>query len=335
MKFKNALLTLILIIPLFMACGGDDGPANTNASNFEFVWDSIDQHYSYFDIKGVDWDQIRTEYEAQITENLTTTELRDILTDMIFELEDSHTGIRTNSGFHFFQGYRGETDNSPLNVGRYVSNHTVNTDRLVIGDIIDKNVKYIGLSSLSGSADHEQNDPLYNSINSIPGYDGLIIDLRNNGGGNDAIARRFVQELVDRTRTFRLFRFRDGVERTSFTPWADDRLEPFNSIEYSKPIVLLTNRYVVSSAEGFTLMLKALPNVTQLGDTTAGSTGNPGIFEMPNGWELFVSRWQVTDTDGNYVEGNGIAPDEVVWISEADRDAGRDTILEAAIARFD
>ena len=107
------------------------------------------------------------------------------------------------------------------------------------------------------------------------------------------------------------------------------------NIEFTKPIVMLTNRFVVSSAEGFTLMLKSLPNVTHLGDTTAGSTGNPGIFEMPNGWELFVSRWQVADPNGKLVEGNGIAPDEVVWISQADRDAGRDSILEAAIDRFD
>ena len=98
--------------------------------------------------------------------------------------------------------------------------------------------------------------------------------------------------------------------------------------------MVLTNRYVVSSAEGFTLMLRALPNVTILGDTTAGSTGNPGLFEMPNGWELLVSRWQVTDPEGKFIEDQGIAPDEVVWITEEDRDAGRDTILEAAISKF-
>ena len=81
-------------------------------------------------------------------------------------------------------------------------------------------------------------------------------------------------------------------------------------------------------------MLKSLPNVTQLGDTTAGSTGNPGFFEMPNGWELFVSRWQVTDPEGNFVEDRGLAPDQVVWISPEDRNAGKDTILEAAIELF-
>ena len=334
MKLKNSTFYLLLVITLFLSCGDDDPIDNSNAANFEFVWDTIDQNYSYFDIKEVDWDQVRVGYESQITETLSVNEFRDILSEMIFTLEDGHTGLRSNGGFYFFQGDRGAVDNSPVNTGRYVSNHAVNNSRLVIGDITGKNVRYIGVRSLSGNADSDDNDPLYNSINTLQTYDGLIIDLRNNGGGNDAIARRFVREFVDQTRTFRRFRFRDGAERDSYTPWQDDQLVPFNSIEFTKPIVLLTNRHVVSSAEGFTLMLKSMPNVMQLGDTTAGSTGNPGIFEMPNGWELFVSRWQVTDPEGNYVEGNGIAPDEVVWISQADRDTGRDTILEAAIAKF-
>lgn len=334
MKVKNSISYLLLAIVLFLSCGNDDPIDNSNAANFEFVWNTIDQHYSYFDIKDVDWDQVRVEYGSQINETLSVNELRTILSEMVMELEDGHTGLRSNGGFYFFQGYRGEVDNSPVNIGRYVTNHTVNNSRLVIGDIIGKNVRYIGVRSLSGNADSDDNDPLYNSINSLQAYDGLIIDLRNNGGGNDAIARRFVREFVDQSRTFRRFRFREGADRESFTPWQEDQLVPFNSIEFTKPIVLLTNRYVVSSAEGFTLMLKSMPNVTHLGDTTAGSTGNPGIFEMPNGWELFVSRWQVTDPEGNYVEDNGIAPDEVVWISQADRDAGRDSILEAAIDKF-
>ena len=334
MKLKNSILFLSILACSFLTCGGDDSPSNSRAENFDFFWNTIDREYSYFELKGIDWAAIRTEFAPQVTETLTNLEFRDIFTEIIQRMGDSHTGIRMGSGFIAYSPNRGSVDNSAVNLGNYVHREVVNNVRLTVGDIRSKNVKYIAVRTLSGDTDNTVNDPLYDAVNDLNDYDGLIIDLRNNGGGNDAIAKRFVESFADQTRVFRRFRFREPASHDSFTPWTDDQIVPNNSINFTKPIVLLTNRHVVSSAEGFTLMLKSLPNLTHLGDTTAGSTGNPGLFEMPNGWELFVSRWQVTDPDGNYVEDRGLAPDQVVWISLEDRNAGKDTILEAAIALF-
>lgn len=334
MTFRRPLFFLLLLATCWLSCKDDDQPDNSRQANFDFVWNTIDEEYSYFDLKGVDWDEVRTELSSQVSEDMTNRQLNDLLSEMVLSLRDSHTGLSTSFGYSYYPGYRGEVDNRLVNYTRYITNITANNNRLLIGDIIGKNVKYVGVKSLSGNTDDAANDPLYNVVSSFESYDGVIIDLRNNGGGNDAIARRFVESIIDQPRTFRRYRFRRPETRNSFSSWETDQLSPDNSVSYTQPIVLLTNRYVVSSAEGFTLMLKALPNVTIMGDTTAGSTGNPGLFELPNGWELRVSRWQVTDPDGNYVEDHGIAPDQVVWISQEDRDAGRDTILEAAIAQF-
>ena len=334
MKLKNSILLFCLLACGFLNCGDDDAPSNDRAENFEFFWNTIDREYSYFQHKGIDWDAVRNEFEPRINEGLTDRQLFNILNEIIQEIGDGHTAIRASFGIAAYQGYRGEVDNSAVNPGRYLSNVTTNNSRLHIGDITGKNVKYIAVKSLSGDANDAANDPLYDAVSTFNSYDGLIIDLRNNGGGNDGIAKRFVQSFADQTREIRRFRFRQPAARDAYTSWETDQLTPDNSISYTRPVVVLTNRYVVSSAEGFTLMLRSLPNVTILGDTTAGSTGNPGLFEMPNGWELFVSRWQVTDPDGKFIEDLGIAPDEVVWISNVDRDAGRDTILEAAIDKF-
>ena len=334
MKLKNSFFLAVFALLFHLSCGGDDTPSNTRAANFEFFWNTIDREYSYFELKGLDWDAIRSEYEPQFTETMTATQFRDVFNEIIQRIGDGHTGFRTSSGFIAYSINRGTVDNSAVNLASYITNTTTNNSRLIIGDIAGKNVKYIAVRSLSGDTDNAANTPLYESVNNLNDYDGLIIDLRNNGGGNDAIAKRFVEGFADQTRLFRRFRFREPATRNSFTAWTDNQLVPNNSVNFTKPIVLLTNRNVVSSAEGFSLMLRSLPNVTHLGDTTAGSTGNPGLFEMPNGWELLVSRWQVTDPEGNYVEDRGLAPDEVVWVTEEDRNAGRDTILEAAIDRF-
>ena len=334
MKLKNSIFCLCLLACCFLNCGGDDSPSTDRAVNFEFFWNTIDREYSYFQHKGIDWDAVRDEFEPRINEGLTNRQLFNILDEIIQQIGDGHTAIRTSFGNAVYQGYRGEVDNSVVNPGSYLNNVSTNNSRLLIGDITGKNVKYMAVRSLSGNIEDATNTPLYDAVSTLSGYDGLIIDLRNNGGGNDGIAKRFVQSFADQQRDIRRFRFRQPTARDAFTNWETDRLIPDNSISYTSPIVVLTNRYVVSSAEGFTLMLRALPNVTILGDTTAGSTGNPGLFEMPNGWELLVSRWQVTDPEGKFIEDQGIAPDEVVWITEEDRDAGRDTILEAAISKF-
>lgn len=334
MKSKYLIFSLLITGVLFLACGNDDTPVNTPTANFETFWNTFDQQYSYFELKGIDWDAIRAEFEPQINDNLTNRQLFDIFSEIIQRLEDGHVGLKSSFGTSFYSLNPGDVDNSAVNTSRYIT-ITQQNNRYTIGTVRNKNIGYIGVHSLSGNVDGQEYQGLYQSISSFNIYDGLIIDLRNNGGGNDGIAQRFVQSFASQAVTFRRFRFREQNARNAFTPWQESRVIPDNSINFSKPIMVLTNRRVVSSAEGFTLMLKALSNTTLMGDTTAGSTGNPGIFSLPNGWELFVSRWQVTDPDGNYVEDNGIAPDQVVRITEADRNAGKDTILETAIASFD
>ena len=328
-------IAFLLVCLAFLGCGDDDAPANGRLDNFNAFWETIDREYSYFEQKGVDWDAVRAEFEPQVNETLTNRQLFDIFSEMVLTLRDGHTGLITSFGRTGFSLDRGTVDNSAVDLNRYVINKTTATSRLTVGEIASQNLLYIGVHSLSGGIDDAQNDALYNSVNRFEDYEGVIIDLRNNGGGNDGIARRFIQGFVDQNRDFRKFRFRQPQSRNSFNDWQTDELVPQNSISYTRPIVVLINRSVVSSAEGMTLMLNALPNVTLMGDRTTGSTGNPGVFELPNGWELYVSRWQVTDLEGNYVEDQGIQPDIAVSISEADRAAGIDSILEAAIRQFD
>ncbi len=334
MRLRHFIIPLLAPVLLFLSCGSDDQPINTPAVNFETFWSTIDQHYPYFELKGVDWDAVKDEFEPQVSDQLTNRQLFDIFSQMILRLEDGHTGIKSSFATRFHSLDPGTVDNSAVNPEQYVS-VTQRNNRYTIGKLRDKNVGYLAIGSLSGITESPEYQALYQSVNTFNSYDGLIIDLRNNGGGNDGIAQRFVQSFSGENVVFRRVRFREQNGRNSFTAWQESRLRPDNAINFNKPIIVLTNRGVVSSAEGFTLMLKALSNVTIIGDTTAGSTGNPGRFNLPNDWELSVSRWQVTDPEGNYIEDQGIAPDKVIWISEADRNAGKDTILEAAIASFD
>jgi len=74
-----------------------------------------------------------------------------------------------------------------------------------------------------------------------------------------------------------------------------------------------------------------LPNVTLVGDRTAGSTGNPGTFPLANGWSFTVSRWIERTVDNEPIEDVGLSPDVFVPAVPGDFALGRDPVLEWAV----
>jgi C-terminal processing protease CtpA/Prc len=96
----------------------------------------------------------------------------------------------------------------------------------------------------------------------------------------------------------------------------------------------LTNRYSVSAAEIFTLTMRALPNVTHMGDTTTGALDGPIARELPNGWLYRLPLGLTTDHNDICYEGLGITPEIQITNSPGAIEAGSDQVLEAAISRL-
>jgi carboxyl-terminal processing protease len=187
---------------------------------------------------------------------------------------------------------------------------------------------YVRIKNLSGNGDFQ---PLQSVLSELSQKDGIILDLRDNGGGNDGIARGFVNKITEIERTYELVRFRNGPGRNDFGDWIEAKITPDDPITFEKPIIVLINRGVVSSAESFVAMIKTLPNAILLGDTTRGSTGNPKEFILSNGWKYHISSWQSVTPDFEFIEDQGIAPDVVINNTEESVEEGRDLILEKAI----
>lgn len=84
-------------------------------------------------------------------------------------------------------------------------------------------------------------------------------------------------------------------------------------------------------AEDFLLMMRSLPNVRQVGDTTLGGVvTRPSTRTLPNGWSYRVPDALSHDLRRQPITG-GIVPHVPVWISPADSIRGRDRILETAV----
>ena len=110
-------------------------------------------------------------------------------------------------------------------------------------------------------------------------------------------------------------------------PWFHD---PAPGPKFSGPVVLLTSSLTFSAAEDFAVFTSNLPNVTRIGQTTAGSTGNSIRVELPGGLIATICAERHAWPDGREYVGVGILPHVAVEPTIADIRTGRDTILETA-----
>jgi C-terminal processing protease CtpA/Prc len=96
-------------------------------------------------------------------------------------------------------------------------------------------------------------------------------------------------------------------------------------------VFVLSGRGVYSSNESFIAAMRELPNVTIVGDTTGGGSGNPALHPLGDGWQYTVSRWIATTVDGVVIEDNGIPPDVDIPFSIADFGRRLDVTLDSAL----
>ena len=70
---------------------------DTPAGNFEALWNIMDTHYCFFDLKqrelGVDWDSVHDRYRTLIDDEMGDFSLFEVLTGMLGELKDGHVNL--------------------------------------------------------------------------------------------------------------------------------------------------------------------------------------------------------------------------------------------------
>ena len=160
---------------------------------------------------------------------------------------------------------------------------------------------------------------------------GLIIDIRDNGGGDLTTAEKLAARFTNEKILTGYIQHKTGRGRNDFSSPEEQYLEPSDGVRWQKPVVVLTNRRCYSAANTFVRDMRCCPQVTILGDQTGGGSGLPFSSELPNGWSVRFSACPMLDAQMQQIEF-GIAPDVQVSLTDEDRDRGRDTLIEAARA---
>ena len=312
-KFVLIISLFVINCSLFTSCVDEVEHADTPEGNFEALWKIIDEHYCFFDYKNVNWDDIYKIYKVRARGDINHEQLFEVLTDMLSELRDGHVNLY--SAFDYGRYWRWNED-YPSNFSDTLQRRYLGTDYRIAGGlrykILDDNIGYVYYESFSNAIGEGNLDEV---VQYFMFCQGMIIDIRGNGGGNltnaEKIAARFCNEKTLVGYTQPLY------------------IEPSSNLRWQKPVVLLTNREVFSAANEFTQYMRCMPQVIQVGDQTGGGSGMPFTATLPNGWSVRFSACPTYDRDRNQTEF-GIAPDYNVALTDADFLRGKDTIIEFA-----
>ncbi len=333
MKKISSLIAVFYIL-LTLSCSDllfNEDPENTNRNNLEIFYQDYKMYYSHFDKKGLNWDSLYSSKKSLLNFSPHSEDLFKIMGDMILTLEDGHADLYSPNFGRVSYDY---AKNSPVNklksVSKYVALKSID-DKISYGIIHNQRSKlgYVAITSFQGNIYGFSNLEFEKILKEFKeeNIKGLIIDVRDNTGGQEAIARSFAKLFYDKERVFSYVRFK---RNESFTSWIEKKLFPPNNT-YIQPIIVLTNKRVYSSTESFVLAMKVLPHVKIVGDTTGGGSGNPIERTLPNGFKYRIPIWQEVDANKNKYEGIGIFPDIPIWITQDDIRINRDVILERAI----
>lgn len=167
---------------------------------------------------------------------------------------------------------------------------------------------------------------------------GLILDLRNNGGGSTSHGLEVLSYLVKGPIPVSASRMRNdlAVGRELGVRWAPWPLSGFpydrpKQTRFEGPVAVLIGPRTFSAAEDFVVSFDTLNRGTLVGSATAGSTGQPMFFSLPGGGKARICVKADSYPDGRQFVGKGIAPKIQVEATAEDIRGGRDPVLGAAV----
>ena len=179
---------------------------------------------------------------------------------------------------------------------------------------------------------------------------GLIIDLRFNGGGNSSIAAEILSHFTNKNLEGSIWKTKKHI--AAFKAWgnysekyksyAKDNAWESGTMELLKakenihivPTYVLIGRQTASAAEDFLIYADKLKHFTTIGEKTYGSTGQPIFFDLPGGGSFRICTKRDTYPDGREFVGYGITPQVIIDRMPVHLRSEKDIVLSSSIKKL-
>jgi carboxyl-terminal processing protease len=189
------------------------------------------------------------------------------------------------------------------------------------GEVLDEQIAYIQLFTFGDTTADDLRDKLEELLDQNP--KGLILDLRNNGGGYLDTAIDVVSEFVG-----------DGV--VMYEEYGDGRTEIFESKPGGRateiPMVVLINQGSASASEIVAGAIQDRERGYLIGETSYGKGSVQTYTELVDDQgavRVTIARWLTPEK--RQIQDQGLNPDFPVEITDADLAGGIDPQLQKAI----
>ena len=309
-----------------------DEPKNP-VNVFEYLWNQVDQNYTFFDVKGINWDSVREVYCPKVNDDMGRDSLFRVCAAMLNTLRDGHTNLI--SGFDvshndsvYYKMYAEKNIDEDVVFLNYLTVNHHTTGSFTHNAIRDGKVAYLRYSSFSNDINESVLKYLVNYYKSC---DGLILDLRQNGGGSLSNVSKLLGIFDNHKQLLYQTQVKSGPEHDAFkdaeTVYAADSSVLDNP--YTKPVAVLIDRGSFSATSFFAICTMAYDNIKLFGDYSGGGLGIPNGGMLPNGWVYRFSATRTLANDGNNYE-NGVPPDVQVILDPACTAQGIDNVIEVA-----
>ena len=176
-------------------------------------------------------------------------------------------------------------------------------------------IAYVGLATFSRGAHGELRSEIEDLYEK--GAEGLVLDLRGNGGG-----------LLDEAVLVESIFQEDGpVVTTEGRTRSEETLDAKGNALAPRPMAVLTNRDTASSSEIVTAALKQNEIATVIGTRTFGKGSFQEVIELIGGAALDLPVGEYLTADGTSIMGTGVKPD--IRVADDDPADGDDVLARA------
>lgn len=379
--------------------------------DFDFMYETLMSYYPYFDVNKkvhkIDWLENRAIYRDKVSQCKTGEEFYEIMNYILSDLHNGHTHLLgTDYGLQYYVLYKSmprfdwrvhmaKIFEKPRVQARYaVTNENIdkileaqanyepkktNDRNVTIGDVIPKKAGYIAIKQmitpdLSLPSFKAEYEIIKSYLEKVKDYPILIIDIRQNGGGNSNYWSEFLMPLiVDRSYSQKTYTFiKEGplfskIRRQSgFKKLTNDIILGFNfpggtfnmikdfsyfgshtgkvvphkdSIKFKGKIYFLVDKHVYSSSEKLASFAKESKLATLVGERTGGDGigSDPMLVDLPNsGYILRFSKEMGVTEKGSINELDQTEPDILVSnpIKKIDFDSNGQAIFNGDQAIF-
>jgi carboxyl-terminal processing protease len=317
--------------------------------NFEVLWETFNRRYPFFELRNVDWKKQYDTYRPKITSKTSDDDLFEIFCQMLDPLDDGHVELKVKAKRHRKKRYfnperkprfRREFTNQEIRQLFETTEKTLvdngfgkpaETEAWMLRYCRSRKFGYIRILELEGVSKRKLTAALDRIARDFRDLKGIVIDIRENPGGDDRIAITIINRFCDRKRVAFHRKTKIGPGEDDFTSLKTWYLNPEGKVQFTGPIVLLTCDSVFSGGEAFALAIKQLPHVTNLGDHTNGIFSYQLEKKLPNGWEYCLSYQVYFSGDMACYEGKGVPVDIELFNKKADIKCGIDPLITRAL----